>query len=170
MNLATFRLYLLLNVGLLFVGLSPALAQSEEGGGSGAAAASTCLFSCPESDASSWPLVKRPHTIGWESYYSIFECVYSIPKTNPSQELHEHKCSYGKQSGIQRLRVANDNCPPRAIQCPQPRLYDPEDDEGEDHVEPPLNKPKFSNLDAEEVPPWVDNGRYLLFLSEHHPS
>ena len=34
-----------------------------------------CSFSCPSTDKRSQPLVKRPHTIGFESFYSIFECM-----------------------------------------------------------------------------------------------
>ena len=38
-------------------------------------AQSSCSFSCPTTDKLSQPLVKRPHAIGYESFYSIFECM-----------------------------------------------------------------------------------------------
>ena len=44
-------------------------------GPSGALVATSCTFSCPAVDSLSRPLVQRPHVIGFNSHYSIFECV-----------------------------------------------------------------------------------------------
>ncbi|PPR05342.1 hypothetical protein CVT26_011605 [Gymnopilus dilepis] len=160
-------------LSILLVVLPPALAQSE--GNPATSSASQCLFSCPELDLQSWPLVKRPWTIGWDSYYSIFECVYAIRRPNPTPELTEHKCSYDKnlptqkQSGLQRLAAAGDNCPPQAVPCPPTGSSEPQGD-GLDAASEALHAPKFSNQESDETPPWVENGRFLLWMSEHPPA
>jgi hypothetical protein len=58
----------LLMYGLAF--LVSVLAQ----GTSDAPATKSCTFSCPAVDSLSRPLVQRPHVIGFNSHYSIFEC------------------------------------------------------------------------------------------------
>ncbi|KDR70745.1 hypothetical protein GALMADRAFT_75998 [Galerina marginata CBS 339.88] len=118
----------------------------------------SCTFSCPETNSLSWSLVKRPHTIGFNTYYSIFECVYSTPSVSTTRS--EHKCSYYKHTGSQALGAAGDNCPPNAIPCSQPSSPEAAGEAA--------TTPLFSHQDNEELPAWVESGRYLLYLQEHH--
>ncbi|KAF9470838.1 hypothetical protein BDN70DRAFT_869509 [Pholiota conissans] len=108
----------------------------------------TCKFSCPELDLLAQPLVKRANAIGHNSFYSVFECFYFSAESRSMA----HKCSYDKTTGAHRLGYRDDQCPPSAVPC-------------ENNEERP---PKFSNFeDGLDVPPWVENGRYLLYLKEH---
>ncbi|KAF8815493.1 hypothetical protein BYT27DRAFT_7079884 [Phlegmacium glaucopus] len=116
-------------------------------------AKSPCSFSCPTTDKLSQPLVKRPHAIGFESFYSIFECIYLSSNSN----LPEHTCSYYKDSGLQALGSPGDHCIPTAATCPTLAGESAES-------KPPL----FSSQDKDEVPSWVEAGRYHLYLKEHH--
>jgi len=111
----------------------------------------TCSFSCPATDKLSQPLVKRPYAVGFESFYSIFECIYQSSDSNLPG--HIHTCSYYKDSGLQALGSLDDHCIPTAVACST-----------SDEAGPPL----FSSQDKDEVPPWVDAGRYHLYLKEHH--
>lgn len=72
----------------------------------------TCSFSCPATDKLSQPLVKLPYAVGFESFYSIFECMWVINgrmvHSQPVAHLvryqssdsnlpgHIHTCSYYK--------------------------------------------------------------------------
>ncbi|KAF8965729.1 hypothetical protein BDZ97DRAFT_1757015 [Flammula alnicola] len=128
----------------------------------------SCTFSCPEANAASLPLVNRPHAIGYESFYSVFECIYATPNSQSS----ENKCSYYKvqaptwihvldgsqrhlqTSGLQALDSEGDNCLPNAVPC-----------SGRENSKPPM----FSGESKEEIAPWVEGGRSLLYLKEHQP-
>ncbi|KAF9531273.1 hypothetical protein CPB83DRAFT_132098 [Crepidotus variabilis] len=103
-----------------------------------------CTFSCPEVDDLSQPLVKRPGAIGFDSYYSIFECRYASPSS-------EHACFYEKSSGEQKLASVNNNCPESAVSCTN--------NDG--------RLSEFSNPDKEEVSPWIEFGRVQLRFIEH---
>ena len=62
-----------------------------------------CLFSCPLTNANPtnpWPLVKRTHAIGWDSHYTIFECVYAVPSSHSDLSISEWKCAYDKVSNM----------------------------------------------------------------------
>ncbi|KAF9556628.1 hypothetical protein CPC08DRAFT_90696 [Agrocybe pediades] len=127
-----------------------------------------CLFSCPlanDNPSGSWPLVKRAGAVGWDSYYTIFECVYSIPSSKSDLPISEWKCSYDKRTGLQSLAASNDYCPPKALPCPSSSPSSPVQS-GETSRE---DEPQFSNIEKVEVMPWVENGRFLLYLMEHHP-
>ena len=159
-----------------------------------AAAKSTCSFSCPPTDKLSQSLVKRPHAVGFDSFYSIFECMW-VTKTEwstsskfwhtfesdtcrptlicrirlvatikyvepPSFFLcHSYIISLGisQDTGLQALGSIYDHCMPIAVACPT-------SDEEYSQSEPPL----FSSQDKDEVPSWVEIGRYHLYLKEHN--
>ncbi|KAF4611269.1 hypothetical protein D9613_006625 [Agrocybe pediades] len=121
---------------------------------------SPCQYSCPLFNtlrSNPWPLVKREGAIGWDSHYTIFDCVYAVPSSQSDLAISEWKCSYDKRTGLQALAAAGDNCPPRALQCPS-------------SSDPHAAEPQFSHMENVEVLPWVENGRFLLYLMEHHPS
>ncbi|KAF8153435.1 hypothetical protein B0H34DRAFT_625906, partial [Crassisporium funariophilum] len=120
-----------------------------------------CTFSCPPTDMRERTLVKQPHAIGFDSFYSIFECIYMSPAQKPVQ----HTCSYLKTTGLQILGSINDNCHPTAIPCADPTSISTGTDS--DVAASPNGKALFSNEDKEYLLPWVENGRYLLFLKEH---
>ncbi|KAF8159010.1 hypothetical protein BJ912DRAFT_1050219 [Pholiota molesta] len=109
-----------------------------------------CTFSCPEADIFSLPLVRRPNAVGYDSFYSIFQCIY----LTPGEQSPTHKCTYDKASGKQRLSYIGDGCPPTAVPCLK-----------EGNARPPM----FSNQEKDEVPPWVEGARYLMYLKEHKP-
>jgi len=119
-----------------------------------------CKFSCPPRNTLSWSLVKRKHAVGWDSYYTLFECVYAVPEKDSDLSISEWKCSYDKRTGHQTLSAAGDNCPPEAIPCPSFSA-------GQDIAQAQM--PMFSNFAKDEIPPWVENGRFLLWLKEHQP-
>jgi len=112
-----------------------------------------CSFSCPTMDKLSQPLVKRPYAIGFESFYSIFECKY----LSSNEDLPYPTCSYYKDSGLQALGSLHDHCIPNAVPC---------SDSAQESTE--TDPPSFSNQDKDEVPPWVETGRYLVYLKENH--
>ena len=79
-----------------------------------AAAKSTCSFSCPPTDKLSQSLVKRPHAVGFDSFYSIFECmwvtngviyfskfwpIHWIRYLSSNPDLPDPTCSYYKVCG-----------------------------------------------------------------------
>ncbi|KAG2005487.1 hypothetical protein CC2G_001889 [Coprinopsis cinerea AmutBmut pab1-1] len=114
-----------------------------------------CTFSCPTVDSAGNELVRSPLAISPSSdWYTIFDCVYAPPQ----QQVLAHTCHYDKSSGVQMMRSDEDNCPPVAVCRPKDSsskpLYSGQDDSGEEL--------KY------EVPPWVDFGRYQLWLKEHH--
>ncbi|KAH9474363.1 hypothetical protein JR316_0012821 [Psilocybe cubensis] len=125
----------------------------------------SCTFSCPPENLASWKLVKRPFALGFDTFYTIFDCVYATLHPTPDDIVSERKCSYNKHTGSQALEAAGDNCPPQAIPCPDPPSPDSDAQSTQAHQEP-----LFSNIKGEEVLPWVEGGRYLLYLSEHPPS
>ncbi|PPQ87648.1 hypothetical protein CVT25_011486 [Psilocybe cyanescens] len=101
----------------------------------------SCTFYCPPENIVSWKLAKRPFTVGFDSFYSIFEC----------------------HTGSQALEAAGDNCPPQAIPCPESPSSDSDSQSTQIQT-----TPTFSHIDGEEVVPWVEGGRYLLYLSDTH--
>ncbi|CAA7263454.1 unnamed protein product [Cyclocybe aegerita] len=122
--------------------------------------AESCTYSCPEVDSSHRPLVKRPFSAGPNSFYTIFECTYySYVAT-----LQEHTCSYNKHSGFLAIGGAGDECPPKAVACPQGGSSPPQAISDSEPEQPPL----FSKQEKDEVPAWIEMGRYLLWLKEHH--
>ncbi|KAF9031046.1 hypothetical protein BJ165DRAFT_1519287 [Panaeolus papilionaceus] len=106
-----------------------------------------CTFSCPTEDLNGLALAKRPYVVGFNSTYSIFECVFH----SASSPHPEHKCSYYKPTGNHMLGYKDDGCPPTAVVC---------DDDNP--------TPSFSNFPKDEVPPWFEVDRSLLYLKEHH--
>ncbi|KAF9051557.1 hypothetical protein BJ165DRAFT_1524487 [Panaeolus papilionaceus] len=116
-----------------------------------------CTFSCPPTDLQGGVLVKRPNAIGFNSHYSIFECVYLLKSAEPTPT--EHTCSYWKEYGEQILGSIGDNCSPKAVPCPNLA-------EGQ-HIDT-ANPPLFSHQEKAEVLPWFDSIRYPLWLKEHH--
>jgi hypothetical protein len=59
---------------------------------------------------------------------------------------------------MKALGATDDDCPQNAIPCPDGNSPAGADLEG---------RPMFSNL-VDEVPPWVEGGRYPLYLKEHN--
>ncbi|PPQ67769.1 hypothetical protein CVT24_002779 [Panaeolus cyanescens] len=114
-----------------------------------------CSFSCPPVDLKDGVLVKRPRAIGYNSHYSIFECIY----LSKSAKHAEHTCSYWKLYGEKILGSVDDNCPQKAIPCPNLSQGERID---------PSNPPLFSNQEKPELAPWFESGRYPLWLKEHH--
>ena len=64
---------------------------------------------------------------------------------------------------MKALGTADDDCPPNAVPCPEVNSTPEANLEGQ-----PAMKPIFSNLEKDEVPSWVEGGRYLLYLKEHN--
>ncbi|KIM36226.1 hypothetical protein M413DRAFT_31825 [Hebeloma cylindrosporum] len=120
----------------------------------------SCTFSCPAVDSVSRPLVKRPHAVGFNSHYSIFECAYH---TRGEPRDFERKCSYYKETGLKALSATDDDCPPNAVPCPEAHSTS-----AAGLGRPPTRNPMFSNFEKDEVPSWVVGGRYLLYLKEHN--
>ncbi|KAM6501027.1 ectomycorrhiza-regulated small secreted protein [Amanita muscaria] len=107
---------------------------------------SPCEYSCPGKNQNEWELWNTPTALGWDSAYSIFECMYS---TIENHKQNKRTCSYYKTNGKQALGYAGDACPPQAIECST--------------VETPL----FSTQGKYETPPWVEHGRELAHLMGH---
>jgi len=66
-------------------------------------ASKTCLFSCPLTNTNPttpWPLVKRANALGWNSHYTIFECVYAVPSSQSDLAISEWKCAYDKVGNV----------------------------------------------------------------------
>ena len=38
----------------------------------------TCEYSCPEKDQNEWALATEPTALGYDSVFSIFECMYVL--------------------------------------------------------------------------------------------
>ncbi|KAF9446092.1 hypothetical protein P691DRAFT_623634, partial [Macrolepiota fuliginosa MF-IS2] len=101
-------------------------------------------YSCPPADESGQALLKHTLAVPRESDYSIFECVYGIPNPSPATQ----SCFYNKLHGGQVLGARADACPDEA-----PCLE---------------TTGSFSSQGHPEVPPWIENGRWLLHVMENH--
>ncbi|KAF8232725.1 hypothetical protein L208DRAFT_1396951 [Tricholoma matsutake] len=102
-------------------------------------------YTCPEADNNGYVLMGSPYALPPEGSYSIFDCVYGLPKT----ETKPHTCHYYKVSGEYGLGSEHTSCPRQAPTCLA------------------VGAPRFSALEKEELT-WVENGRHLLWLKEHH--
>jgi hypothetical protein len=105
-----------------------------------------CAYSCHENDLNGMPLTTTPTALGWESAYSVFECVYSKLEDH---KLNQHKCSYYKNTGNQAIGYFDDGCPTKAVECSS------------------VDTPKFSAQGKYETPPWIERERYLAYLMGH---
>jgi len=106
----------------------------------------TCEYSCPEKDLNELSLATDSSAIGYESSYSIFECIYSIVENSKE---NKHTCNYYKNNGEKAIGHANDACPPQGVKCSE------------------VGTPRFSAQGKYEVPPWIETGRYSRYLIAH---
>ncbi|KXN87051.1 hypothetical protein AN958_09397 [Leucoagaricus sp. SymC.cos] len=104
-----------------------------------------CTFSCPDTDVRGQALLKHVLAVPWKSDFSVFECVYGEVDINPKA----HSCFYSKMDGKHKLSAGKDECPVEAIPCTG-------------------TANRFSSPGHPEVPAWIENGRYLLYLKENH--
>ncbi|TFK19468.1 hypothetical protein FA15DRAFT_697504 [Coprinopsis marcescibilis] len=116
-----------------------------------------CVFSCPLVDIKQNELLRVPGSVSPASdWYSVFECIYA-PK---QQRTLSRKCIYDKKTGAQSTPSEGDNCPSSAF-CESVGVE-------------PDHPPSFSSQKKDgselkyEVPAWIDFGRYLLWMKEHH--
>ncbi|EDR01529.1 ectomycorrhiza-regulated small secreted protein [Laccaria bicolor S238N-H82] len=110
----------------------------------------TCSYSCPPNDYSGFRLISKVDAIGYDSAYSIFECVYRDEVVGGVKKAQT--CSYHKNSGLRALSSqAIPSCPTQALPCMAG------------------SQPVFSNMDGKtpETPPWVESGRFLLWKKEN---
>ncbi|KAF9031060.1 hypothetical protein BJ165DRAFT_1519323 [Panaeolus papilionaceus] len=121
--------------------LRPALAQDFF-----SSSPAACTFSCPTEDLNGLALVKRPYVVDSTRHIPSLNAFHSASSPHP-----EHKCSYYKPTGNHMLGYKDDGCPPTAVAC---------DDDNP--------TPLFSNFPKDEVPPWFEVDRSLLYLKEHH--
>ncbi|KAF8635736.1 hypothetical protein AX15_000352 [Amanita polypyramis BW_CC] len=106
----------------------------------------TCEYSCPEKDQTGWELTTSTTAIGYESSYSIFECIYS---KMVNDERTQHTCNYYKKDGGHAIGYVRDACPPQAVKCAD------------------VNTPRFSAQGKYETPAWIEQGRYMRYLMVH---
>ncbi|KIK06064.1 hypothetical protein K443DRAFT_308228 [Laccaria amethystina LaAM-08-1] len=110
----------------------------------------TSSYSCPPNDYSGFRLISKVDAIGYDSAYSIFECVYRIEMLGVVERVQT--CSYYKNSGLRALSSqALPSCPTQALPCMAG------------------SQPLFSKVDSNipETPPWVESGRFLLWKKEN---
>ncbi|KAF5349659.1 hypothetical protein D9756_008778 [Leucocoprinus leucothites] len=105
-----------------------------------------CTYSCPDTNAIGQALLHRILAIPYESDYSVFQCVYGEVNANPKTQ----SCFYNKANGKHALGHEKDGCPAQATPCSS----------GAEDL--------FSSPGHPEVPAWIENGRYLLYLKENH--
>lgn len=146
------------------------------------AAPALCNYTCPLMDRRDQRLVTQRHTAAIGSPYSIFECVWVVAQSiwslsrsqstfdrySLSKSAQTHTCSYEKVqrgseqnvqtqlnyliqvTGFEKLGYKVDDCHSEALKCSQ--AFEP------------------ASVETQvEVPPWVESGRFQLYLKGHYP-